>query len=316
MPVAWHDRRVLVTGGTGFIGRSLLVRLARAGARLRVSRYSARRRLDGLDGVPVEWLDGDLRDPAFCHRLVDGVDHVFHLACRCHNVEVHQERCGDILTANLAMTVALAEALQARAPVPVVVFSTANVPPDGDVAALARPPVVDGYLLGKALGDLVWLTTARQRAYPLLIVRPVGVYGPHDTFAADGHVIPALMVKARTSADALQVWGDGSQERAFVYVEDLSAAVLTLADAGAEGIAYVSPPATCSVRHLAETIRDLVRPGLRLEFDQQRARGSARIAAPLVHPLLRTFPWTPLAEGLQRTYAAWSAAIAREPAGR
>jgi nucleoside-diphosphate-sugar epimerase len=295
---------VLVTGGTGFIGSFLVERLLAQGATVRVPIRAKNYRALSERRSEIEWMEGDLRDPNYCRELVAGVDRVFHLASCRRNPAYHHDKCSDVINANVGMTLALLEALRENEPVPVTIFSTANVPLHTDVIALARSEDVDGYVLGKALSEVLWLTAQRQRNFPLLIVRPVGVYGPRDTFSEDANVIPALMVKAQRSKKELRVWGTGEQERAFLYVEDLVDAVLTLAEAGVDGVQYVMAPESWTVRELAETIRDIVQPQLSITFDAAKPDGGPRIIPLPMHPSLKKFPWTPLSQGLRKTYEA------------
>lgn len=302
----WQGRSVLVTGGTGFIGSFLVERLLDMGAKVRVPLRSENFRALSERRSEIDWLEGDLRDPDYCMRLTDGVDEVFHLAACRRNVDFHQKRCGDVAQENVRMTLALLAALKERTPVPVTFFSTANVPPTVDTIALSQHEVVDGYVLGKALCETLWFSASRQRAFPLLIVRPVGAYGPRDTFTQDGNVIPALMVKARDNKKGeMEVWGDGTQERAFLYVEDLIDAVLHLIDAGAEHIQYISAPDVVTVRELSERIRDLVRPDLPIKFDPTKAVGDRRMPLLPPHESLKKFKWTSFEEGLRKTYESW-----------
>lgn len=136
-------------------------------------------------------------------------------------------------------------------------------------------------------------------------MRPVGVYGERDTFNEDGNVIPSLMVKASTAKDALSVWGSGKQERVFLYAHDLVNAVLRLLDHDATDIQYITPPEVLTVGRVAELIRDLVNPGLPIEFDTSKPEGRRSIAALPPHECLADFAWTPFPEGLKRTYQGW-----------
>lgn len=306
MTSSWSGRRVLVTGGTGFIGSFIVEELLARGATVRVPLRAQNFRALSERRAEIEWLEGDLRDSAYCAELVDGVDYVFHLAASRRNVEYHQKRPSDVVNDNVRMTLALLDALKEKERnVPVLFFSTANIPPALDAIAIAQSEKIDGYVLGKALCCTLWLTASRQRGFPLLILRPVGVYGPRDTFNEDGNVIPALMVKTRDAKDKLKVWGDGTQTRAFLYVEDLVRAVFTLIDNDVHGIQYVTSEDVVKVRQLAESIRDLVRPGLPIEFQPEKPVGARTIPTLPMHPLLSSMRWTPLAEGLENTFRSW-----------
>lgn len=304
----WSGKRVLVTGGTGFIGSFLVEHLLDNGAEVRVPLRAQNYRALSSRRSEIEWLEGDLRDSEYCTDLVRGVDRIFHLAASRRNVEYHHKRPSDVVNDNIRMTLALLDGMkEAEVSVPVTFFSTANIPPSLDAIAIAQSDKLDGYVLGKALCCTLWLTAARQRKFPLLILRPVGVYGPRDTFNEDANVIPAFMTKARDAKKQMEVWGDGTQERAFLYVEDLIRAVFTLVDNGVEGIQYVTSEDIVTVKELAESIRDLVRPGLPIMFDTEKTVGQRAIPTLPVHPLLKAMQWTSLKDGLENTYKAWNA---------
>jgi nucleoside-diphosphate-sugar epimerase len=302
----WNGQHVLVTGGTGFIGSFVVEHLLDAGAHVRVPLRAQNYRALSARRAEIDWLEGDLRDSSYCTELVEGVSHVFHLASCRRNSEYHQKRCSDVLNENVRMSLALLEALKERPSVPVTFFSTANVPPNLDTVALSQGESVDGYVLGKAICETLWFTAARQRKFPLLIVRPVGAYGPRDTFTEEGNVIPALMVKTRDSEDALHVWGDGTQERAFLYVEDLVKAAFLLIEAGAQGIQYITTKDVVTVKELAESIRNLVQPKLAIKYDTSKTVINRTIPTLPLHPALKKFAWTPFQEGLRRTYESWN----------
>src|SRR3989338_2953125 len=178
----WKGRTVLVTGGTGFIGSFLTERLLAAGANVRIPIRSQNFRALSERRAEIDWMEGDLRDSEYCARLVDGVDHVFHLSSCRRTVEYHERKSADVCAENARMTLALIEALKEHPATPVVFFSSANVPQSCDVLALAQQDAIDGYVLGKVIAETLWFMASRQRGFPLLILRPVGVYGPRDTF--------------------------------------------------------------------------------------------------------------------------------------
>ncbi len=307
MTKKWKGKSVLVTGGTGFIGSFFVEQLLDRGAKVRVPLRAQNYRHLSARRAEIDWIEGDLRSAEYCAELVDGVDEVIHLASSRRNVEYHHKRPSDVTNDNVRMTLALLDGLKEKdRSIPVTFFSTANVPPTLDPIAIAQSDKIDGYVLGKAICCTLWLTASRQRQFPLLILRPVGVYGPRDTFNEEGNVIPALMVKTRDANDALKVWGDGSQERAFLYVEDLVKAVFTLMDEGATGIQYITSNDVVPMKVLAEGIRDLVRPDLPIQYDTSKVIGSRTIPMLPMHPALQAMDWTSLKDGLKKTYDSWN----------
>jgi nucleoside-diphosphate-sugar epimerase len=302
----WKNKRILVTGGTGFIGSFLVERLLDAGAQVRVPMRAENYRSLSERRAEVDWMAGDLRDADYCAQLLEGVDRVFHLASCRRNAEYHEKKCGDIAAENVRMSLALIEGLREREmSIPVTFFSSANIPPSFDLLSLPKQDTIDGYALGKMLCESLWIAAAKQRKFPLLIVRPIGAYGPRDTFTVEGNVIPALMVRARDGEAEMVVWGDGTQERAFLYVEDLVDAVLRLAEEEVTGVEYLMAPEVITIRALAEGVRDLVQPGLSIRFDDAKQIGPRSVPPQPVHKVLKGFAWTSFQDGLKKTYESW-----------
>ncbi len=197
------------------------------------------------------------------------------------------------------MTYALSMALvQAKKSVPVTFFSTAIL---GTFDPAITPETIeDGYAAAKLYCEHRWQDVCAKLNSPLLIIRPASAYGPGDTFGPDANVIPSLIKKCAEGKDSFTVWGSGKQKRCFLYAEDMPKALMTLIDGSVTGTQYLCPPDLVTIKHLAENIRDLVKPDAGIVFDASKPEGPSFPPLPL-HPILNGFEWTGLRDGLKKT---------------
>lgn len=283
-------KTVVVTGGTGFIGSFLVEELLQSGVTVRVPFRKEKGYLNTIDDQ-IEWMQGDLCDAAFCTELLTGADQLMHLAAYRKNIDEHHKHKEEIIAQNVFVTENLIGAVPPQCTV--TFFSTALV---GTVDDSFNSK--DGYIAAKARCEKLW----KEATSDLLIVRPINVYGPRDYFGIDGNVVPALMKKASQEAETLTVWGSGKQERAFLYAPDLAKATMVLLEHAVTGTVYIVPSEVMPIKDLAQKIVEIVHPSLTLAFDTTKQEGILTMPDFPVHPLLSTFSWTPLSEGLQDTF--------------
>ncbi len=283
-----RNARILLTGGTGLLGSALAGHLRQLGA----------------DVSAPSHADGDLRDTDFCKKILSGVDHVFHLASFRRNVAYHLKHRDEVIENNLAMTDALSSALlDSKKSIPVTFFSTAilgTYARGQNARSLEMEKIEDGYAAGKLHCEYRWQEVCAQLKSPLLIVRPASAYGPGDNFGADANVIPSLIKKCSEGKYSFTVWGSGKQLRSFLYANDVGPALMELIDGNVTGMQYLCPPERVSIGKLAEMIRDLMKPEMKIVFDASKPEGPSFPPMPL-NPLLKNFHWTPLKTGLQKT---------------
>jgi len=192
-------------------------------------------------------------------------------------------------------------------------------------------PTNEWFAVAKLAGMAMCDAYNKQHGTQYIAAIPAGLYGPDDNFAGDAsHVIPALMrrfYEARNNPEedggSVLVWGTGTPEREFLYVDDMAEACLLLMNMDDETLSEVlaqnksvinigtGNPVT--IRELAETIRDEVAPGARLEFDTSRPDGFPRKV--LDPTRLAKYGWkpsVPLSDGIKRTYEWFLKALERE----
>jgi nucleoside-diphosphate-sugar epimerase len=303
--INWSNQRVVVTGGTGFMGSVLIEELLKRGAHVKAPIRSRNFRSLSTLRAKVEWLEGDLRDPDYCRELITGANYIIHLASQRRTTEFHREHSADVLLGNLEMSIALAEACKEYPHAKVVFLSTANVPPELDVVKVSQQDALDGFVLGKALSEALWFTASKQYHFPLLVLRPVGAYGERDTFTVESNMIPSFMVRAEEAETELVLWGSGKEERVFLYIDDVIEAIFRLMESDATGIQYIMPPETMTVECVARAICDLVNPSLSVKFDASHPISGRSLAVLPNHSCLDDLPWTSLEEGLKKTYEGW-----------
>ena len=230
----WKNKNVIVTGGTGFLGKHLIRQLMEKGCRPRVPNTR----------------DYDLRQPETADFMMgravkpfDNVDVVFNLAANVGGIGYNQNHPYRLFYDNAIMGISLIHAAIEHGVKKFVQIGTVCSYPK-----LARPPfseemLWDGYpeetnapygLAKKML--LVQLQAARQEfGFNGIYLMPTNLYGPGDTFADDkSHVIPALIKKCveakENSADHISVWGNGNASRDFLYVKDAAEAIISAAE--------------------------------------------------------------------------------------
>ncbi len=220
-------RRVVVTGGAGFIGANLCGALRRAGAvdEVVVVDDLSSGRLDNLAGVEdVEVVEGSILDDACMARAVDGADGVVHLAAR-PSVARSLEDPAATHEANATGTLRVLEAARHGGGVPVVVASSSSV--YGANATLpvgedTTPAPMSPYAASKLATEAYAQAYARAFGLPVLVFRFFNVFGPlqraDHAYAA---VVPAF-VAAALAGEPLPVHGDGHQTRDFTYVDSVT----------------------------------------------------------------------------------------------
>jgi UDP-glucose 4-epimerase len=229
-PIAGSERRVLVTGGAGFIGSEVARLLVNAGNLVLVVDNLVNGRPENLDGVQSDRCRlavADIRDEGQMGKLLTGIDTVFHLACLGVRHSIHSPR--ENHEVNATATLGLLSAARAAGVSRFVyvssseVYGTAVRVPMGEDHP-TQPHTVYG--ASKLAGECY--TRAYQRTYGLAttVVRPFNTFGPRCHHEGDsGEVIPRFMLRAMAGRP-LVVFGDGAQTRDFTYVTDTARGIL------------------------------------------------------------------------------------------
>jgi len=273
----------LVTGGCGFIGSHLVEALLARGDRVRVlDDLSTGARHDVL--APAELLVGDVADPDLLAAALAGVDGCFHLAAVASVPRCDQDRRGG-LRSNVAGTLEVFEAAasaDSHHPIPVVYASSAAVYGDNPAVPLAETAAaspVSAYGAHKLLGELYARVAWSDRRVPSLGVRLFNAYGPRQDPRSPYSGVISIFADRIAGGDPVEIFGDGQQQRDFVYVGDVVSHLLA-AMAGLETGARVFNLCTgrsTSVLALAQILGAICGRAPQLRFQPPRP-GDIRVS--------------------------------------
>ena len=254
----FNGRKVLVTGGTGLIGRPLVDRLVAAGAKVKIASLDDPSRVQ----PGVEFVRADLRFFGECLGVCRGMDCVFHLAGVKGSPAVTKSRPASFFVPTTMFNTALLEAARVQDVQSILytssigVYSPAPVLREEDVWSTFPSPNDRFAGWAKRMGEL------QCEAYSIeygpgryVVVRPANVYGPFDHFAGDdAMVVPSLIRKLAESSGILEVWGDGSPVRDLVYSDDVACGMMQAAKCGRPGPFNLGCGVGYSIRELVETL--------------------------------------------------------------
>ena len=248
-------KRILITGGSGFIG-SHIAEYFNGKAEIRILdnlRSGYRRNLDGLD---VEFIEGDVRDRAAVARAVEGCDHVFHLAAMVSVPEsmFKIEECVDINVNGLL--VVLEES--AKAGVEKLCFSSsAAIYGDNPVVPKVEtmlPEPKSPYAITKLDGEFYCNLFTQNGKLKTACLRYFNVFGPRqDPKSAYAAAVPIFTAKAVAGED-ITVFGDGEQTRDFIYVRDIVEANVFMAEHDFTGVYNIAYGGSITINDLVARI--------------------------------------------------------------
>jgi len=270
-------KTALVTGGAGFIGSHLVRALLRHGDRVRVlDNFSTGKRenLTGVEGS-LEIFEGDLRDKTVLRDVAQGVDTVFHLAAFVSVPQsvVEPQLCYDV---NVTGSLNLLEAARAAGVNQVVIASSAAVYGESQELPLREDtvsPTLSPYAATKRTSEVFAGMYTHTFNLPVVALRFFNVYGPRQSPVSDYAAVIPIFIQRMLDGQSVTIYGDGHQERDFVYVGEVVRAVLLAAEKPqAAGLAInVCSGKTVSITDLAETLSSILSDAPAPQFAPPRA---------------------------------------------
>ena len=292
--------RILITGGTGLVGRALSRALAS----------------EGFSNITsVGSRDCDLRVSAAVSRLISDIapSYMFHLAARVHGIGGNMRYKSDILVDNVLINTNVIEYSRRAGVKKIVAMGSGCVYPElkgqeelfeNQIWIGPPHPSEDSYANSKRL-MLAQLNAAKEQ-YGLssAFVISGNLYGPHDSFnTEEGHVIPSLVAKffdAAREGKPVKVWGSGVAIRDFTYCDDTADALIAILR-NIEGPVNMGSGMRHPIRDIVETLHEITQ--VPVEWDASKPDGQLVRYYNLDKLLGTGFKANVgLAEGVRRTY--------------
>lgn len=302
---SFSGKNVVVTGGTGLIGRCVVDTMVNAGAKVRIV---------SLDQIKVhdraEHVQADLTSFETCRQVTKDMDYVFHLAGIKASVDVTKTKPASHFVPMLMFNTNVLEASRINKVQKVLftstvgAYSSAEVFKETEADDFGGPPM-DFAGWAKRMGELqIHAYKIQYGLQNFAIVRPANVYGPGDNFdPQNAMVIPSLMCRIHQKEDPVLIWGDGAAIRDFAYSQDIADGMILALYHGTKG-RYVNLGSGkgVSIRELVEALHGFI--GFNYKFDPSKPSGYPKrvMDISLAQQMLGYNPSTSLADGLKKTW--------------
>lgn len=287
----YAGKKVLVTGGCGFVGSYLCEALLEAGARVEVIDNFSSGSPENLAflGGRIKIIEGDLRDRRFAESAIKGYDRVFNLAGMAYGVAFSNSHNAETFYNNTVMQLNTLEACRLNGIKRVLMVSSSCVYPDDAPCPTPELPTFtgepensnSGYGWAKRIGELAAGFYRNDYGMEIAIVRPINIYGERYLWHGNNsHVIPSLVKRVMDGDNPLVVWGTGEQSRDFVHARDIARLMMIVLERkhDAEPINLGFGHET-KIRELAELICKVCDKHPKLVFDADKPQGSSRKVA-------------------------------------
>ena len=301
---SFFKKNVLVTGGTGLIGRQVVKILCDSDAFVKVV---------SLDKIKIDdranYIYGDLRDFELCKELTDDMDFVFHIAGIGASVKATENKIASHFVPMLMMNTNILEACRINKVRKIVYTSSVGAYAHAEIFKeseyrLDTNPMDFGAWAKRMAEAQVYAYNIEHNLNNFSIVRPSNVYGPGDNFFPENSlVIPSLLYRIYHKEDPLVVWGDGSSIRDFVYSEDVAEGIILALYYGTKsGFVNLGGGNPCTIKELVNTIGSFI--DFTYIFDNSKPTGAIKriMDLSLAKKIIYYEPSTELREGLKKTW--------------
>lgn len=300
---SFTGKNVVITGGTGMIGREIVQHLCDAGAHVKVV---------SLDQIKVhenaDHVYGDLTDLNVCLDVTKDMDYVFHVAGIKGSIDVTKSKPASFFVPLLMFNTNVLEASRRNNVQRLVYTSSIGAYSSAEVFVETEnregPPMDMFPGWAKRMAELQLQAYKEQYGLDWAVVRPCNVYGPGDNFdPKNAMVIPTLMMRIHRGENPVVVWGDGSAIRDFAYSRDVAEGTILALYHGTRGdFVNLGSGEGFTIRELVETLHSFL--NFNYEFDTSKPSGFPRRVMDLTRAKdwINYNPTTSLSDGLKLTW--------------
>lgn len=304
----YKDKKILVTGGTGLIGRPLVEMLVEAGAKVVVvSLDDPSRATKG-----VKFIRADLREFSNCMEACKDQEIVFHLAGIKGSPAMTAKQPASFFVPTITFNTNMMEAARRQGVSRYLFTSTVGVYGPAEVfyeddVWKTFPSENDRFAgWAKRMGELQAESYKIEYGWDKVsIVRPANVYGPFDNFdPKTAMVIPSLIKRALDGENPLVVWGDGSPIRDFIYSKDVALGMMLALEKGVNVPVNLGSGTGITIKEIAEVIAKNIPGGpIEILWDKDKPKGDAKRLMDMkrAKKLLGFKPRYPLEQGIKET---------------
>lgn len=262
----WKNKKIVVTGGGGFLGSNFVKILKILNARV-ISKPHKKTDLLNYDDTKT---------------LLRSAEIVINCAALDGNTEFKLKHAAQILDTNLRITSNILNSARENGIKEVVLISSAeiysteapNPIKENDDYHEYNGHIANGYILSKRYGEVLAELYQSEYGIKTYLPRPSNIYGPGDNFSdSSNRVIPSFIRKA-LNGTSIDIWGDGSQIRQFIYVEDVVRSVLTMVEKGYADKMNVSTNEFVSILDLAKKVYKHLNISPKINLDDSKSVGA------------------------------------------
>lgn len=290
----WLEKKVAVTGASGFLGKHFVLELKKKGAFVK----------------SINKSKCNLLVPKLTTKALKNIDVVINCAALDGNAEYKTRNPAKIMDSNIKIVSNILNASKKNNIKDVVIISSAEI-----YSPLAPNPIKEeddyqkfnsytsnGYILSKRYGEILAGLFSKETDLRIYLPRPTNIYGPKDYFSeSSSRVIPNFIKKFSEGRD-VEIWGDGTQIRQFIYVKDVIKIILKMVESKHTGLLNIATTETISILDLAKKMYQKFNSLSCINLKLSKGSGSYnRILDTTAMSNLTSFPLVSLEEGLQKT---------------